>query len=159
MKKKLLTVVALIALVIVPSFAKSSDMSAGIALGTINGVGFKYHIDKDLTAGGTLGFDVLGGNSINIEGFGLYKAGELELDKLDFDLNVGLGASANIPLNNGDFSISALTMGEISYSFDSRDIPLDILLRVEPGLELTFIGSSVDPSFVIQASLQGLYRF
>lgn len=159
MKKRILTVVALLTLVLAPTFAKSSDMSAGLALGTINGVGFKYKIDRDLTVGGTLGFDIIGDKTLNAEGFGLYKVSEFSIEKLDFDVNAGAGASVNIPLSGGSFSLSALAMGEVSYSLDDKDLPLDLLLRVEPGLMLAFTGTSVDPSFVVQASVQALYRF
>lgn len=157
MKKKLLTVVALMALVMIPTFAKSSDMSAGLAVGTINGVGFKYKVDKDITAGGTVGFDVLSGN-INIEAFGLYQVSEFSIEKEDFDVNAGLGAAANVPLSGGDFSLSVLGMGEVSYSFEG-DLPIDLLLRLEPGLGLAFANSTVTPGFVFQGSLQALWRF
>lgn len=156
MKKKLLTVVALIALVMVPNFAKSSDMSVGLALGTINGVGFKYNVDKDITVGGTLGFDLIGG-TLNAEGFGLYKVTEVQVDKLDFDINAGAGASLNVPLSGGAFSLSVLGMGEASYSFDSKDYPIDLLLRLEPGIGMTF-SSGVKAAFVMQASVQALWR-
>ena len=155
MKKKLLTVVAMIALVMIPTFAKSSDMSVGLAVGTINGVGFKYKVDKDITAGGTVGFDIISGN-INAEAFGLYKVSEFSIEKEDFDVNVGVGASANIPLSGNSFSLSALGMGEVSYSFEG-DLPIDLLLRLEPGVGFTF-GNSVVADFVMQASLQALWR-
>ncbi|MGD1821237.1 MAG: hypothetical protein ACPKM0_00550 [Pleomorphochaeta sp.] len=158
MKKRILTIVALMVLVVAPTFAKSSDMSAGLALGTINGVGFKYNVDRDLTVGGTLGFDIIGDKTLNAEGFAVYNVSEFSIEKEDFDVNAGGGLSFNIPLSGGAFSISALAMGEVSYSFEG-DLPIDVLFRVEPGLALAFTGSSVDPSFVIQASLQGLYRF
>lgn len=158
MKKKLLTVIALVALVMVPSFAKSSDMSAGLALGTINGVGFKYYVDKDLTVGGTVGFDVIDGN-LNGEAFGLYKVSEFQIEKEKFDVNAGLGAAVNIPLSSGSsFGVSALGMGEVSYSFDNKDLPIDVLLRLEPGVSFTF-ASTLEVGFAFQGSIQGLYRF
>lgn len=157
MKKRMLTIVALMVLVIAPTFAKSSDMSAGLALGTITGVGFKYNIDRDLTVGGTLGFDLIGG-TLNAEGFGVYKVSEFSIEKEDFDVNAGGGLFLNVPLSGGSFGVSVLGMGEVAYSLDG-DIPLDLLLRIEPGLGIAFTGSSVDPSFVIQGSVQALYRF
>ncbi len=158
MKKKLLTVVALIALVMVPTFAKSSDMSAGLALGTINGVGFKYNVDKDITVGGTLGFDIIEG-TLNAEGFGLYKISEFQIEKENFDVNAGAGASLNVPLKTGGaFSVSVLGMGEVSYSLDNKDFPLDFLLRLEPGIGMTF-ANSFDAKFVMQGSVQALWRF
>ncbi|MCY1151568.1 MAG: hypothetical protein PQJ45_05525 [Sphaerochaetaceae bacterium] len=157
MKKKLLTVVALMALVMIPTFAKSSDMSAGLAVGTINGVGFKYKVDKDITAGGTVGFDVFSG-TINVEGFGLYKVAEVDVQKEVIDINVGLGGAARIPLSSSDvFGLSVLGMGEASYSFDG-DLPIDLLLRLEPGVGMTFSGG-FNAAFVMQASLQALWRF
>ena len=157
MKKKLLTVVALMALVMLPTFAKSSDMSAGLAVGTINGVGFKYNVNKDITAGGTVGWDLLEG-TINVEGFGLYKVAEVDMQKDVIDINAGLGGAAKIPLSNTDmFGLSVLAMGEASYSFDG-DFPIDLLLRLEPGLGMTFEGG-FKPTFVMQASLQALWRF
>lgn len=157
MKKKLLTVVALIALVMVPTFAKSSDMSAGIALGTINGVGFKYNVDKDNTVGGTLDLIDLFGGNLNVEGFYLFNATEVQVDKLNFDINAGGGASLNVPLSGGAFSLSLLGMAEASYSFDSKDYPIDLLLRLEPGIGMTF-SSGVTAKFVMNASVQALWR-
>lgn len=156
MKKRLLTVVAMIALVMIPTFAKSSDMSVGLAVGTINGVGFKYDIDKDITAGGTVGWDLLSG-TLNAEGFGLYKVAEVDFDKEVIDINVGLGGAARIPLSSSDiFGLSILAMGEASYSFDG-DYPIDLLLRLEPGIGMTFSGG-FNADFAMQASLQALWR-
>ena len=159
MKKKLLTVVVLIALVMVPSFAKSSDMSLGLALGTRNGVGYKYHIDKDLTVGGTVGFDALSSNNLNVEAFGLYKVMEFQIEKLEFDVNAGAGAALSIPLSaSSAFGIALLGMAEVSYSFDSKDLPIDVLLRLEPGVSFAFV-NPLQVGFAFQGSLQGLYRF
>ncbi|MGD1817534.1 MAG: hypothetical protein ACPKNR_10905 [Pleomorphochaeta sp.] len=147
MKKKILLLVALMGLVLVPTFAKSSDMSAGLALGTINGVGFKYNLDKDLTLGGTLGLDVVTTGTLSVEAFGLYKVAEVEVQKENFDINAGGGVAASF-IN--DFNFSVLGMVEASYSFKG-DYPIDLLLRLEPGY--TF-----GKAFVMHGSIQGLWR-
>ncbi len=157
MKKKILLLVALMGLVLVPTFAKSSDMSAGLALGTINGVGFKYNLDKDLTLGGTVGFDLINSGTLCVEAFGLKNVSDFKIEKETFDVNAGLGGATNIPLSGGSFSLSVLPMGEVSYSFKG-DYPIDVLLRLEPGIKLTF-ASGVAASFDMHASLQGLWRF
>lgn len=157
MKKRLLTVVVLVVLAMAPTFAKSSDMSVGVGLGTMNGVSFKYNLDRKNTLGGTLGVNLFNLQSIDVEVFYLYKATEVKIDKLVFDINAGAGGAVGIPIKGNDLTVSPLVMGEASYSFKG-DLPIDLLLRIGVGPKLIINSAGLDFGLAYQASVQGLWR-
>lgn len=168
MKKRLLALFAVVALAVLPTFAALSvpalktttkpTWSVGVALGTTSGVTAKYRMNKDLTFAGTIGFAALNG-SLTGEGYGMYKVTDFNIDKAKFDVNVGAGAAVDVEFGNAaPFSVSALGVAELSYSFNDQ-APWDVALRVAPGIMLNFTGSGVTPKFTIPASLIGMYRF
>jgi len=152
MKKKLLTLVALMVLVIAPIFAdglfsQSSDLSVGVGLGTNNGVAAKYKIDNDWTVGAVIGIGT--GKTFAVDAVGLMNVSQFEIEKEKFDVNAGGGLA--ISFGSG-FGLAVLGAGEVSHSFKG-DLPIDVVLRLEPGLAIL-------PSFgfTMQATLQGLWR-
>lgn len=151
MKKKLLTLVALMVIVIAPTFAnnlfsQSSDLSVGVGLGTNNGVAAKYKIDKDWTVGAVVG---VGTSGFTVDAVGLMNVSQFEIEKEKFDVNAGGGLAMSF---GGGFGLAALGAVEVTHSFKG-DLPIDVLLRLEPGLAiLPSVG------FTMQATIQGLWR-
>lgn len=157
MKKRLLTVVVLVVLAMAPTFAKSSDMSVGVGLGTMNGVSFKYNLDRKNTLGGTVGINVLNLESLSVEVFYLYQATEFKIEKAVFDVNAGVGGALGIPLKGNALTVAPLVMGEVSYSFKG-DLPIDLLLRLGVGPELEISNGNVALDIDVRGSLQALWR-
>lgn len=152
MKKKVLTLVVLMVLVLAPTFANSlfnnsTNFGLGVAVGTNNGVSAKYKIDNDWTVGGVVGLSASGGLGINA--VGLMNITQFEIEKTKIDVNAGAGVALDV---SSTFGLDVLGAVELSHSFEG-DLPIDLVLRLEPGLAIL-----PKVAFGMQATLQGLYR-
>lgn len=147
MKKKIVLVAILIALVAVPAFsAKSlvsdnSGFAIGLNLGTNTGVGMSYKM-KDFTLAGNVGFGLLSlpDMNINVDVFALYDVYAIELDRQNkLPISLGVGGSANIAFpENADaqFSLAALGLAQIAYTFPKA--PFELYLRLGLGYNMAF---------------------
>ncbi len=136
MKKVLFTLLAVM-LVLAPVSAKN-DVAVGVNLGTNMGVGFQYQM-KDFDLVGNVGYSLLDLQNphLSVDAAASYKVYEFAINKAKFDVTVGLGGSANIPFTQGGgFGVAALVPVGLRYSLDAKNVPLDFILRVSPGVQI-----------------------
>ncbi len=136
--KRFLFVLVLVALLLVPVSAATggvakTDLAIGLNLGTGVGAAVQYKMDGfDLI--GNLGFGFLSGY-LSVDGAANFKLTEFTIDKAMFDVTVGGGAYVGIPLKSGQkFGLAAIAPFGVMYRLADKDVPLDIYLRVVPGI-------------------------
>lgn len=140
MKKTFLALI-LIALILVPVMAATeraskTDLAVGLNLGTNNGVGVQYRMDKfDII--GNVGFGFLGGSSLSVDAAANYKVTEFNIEKAQFDVTVGGGAYLGILFGAADpIYLAAIAPVGVVYSMNNDEFPLDFYLRVAPGIKI-----------------------
>ncbi len=120
--KKVLIVVALVALAIVPVAAKGVA-AVGLELGQPTGITFDYKIDEKWDGYTTVAFGFGSTSYIDAVVGGQYKITDFNIDKAKFDVNVGVQGGALIYL--GDASGVAIAIrgtGSVSYDWTWKDV-------------------------------------
>lgn len=137
--KKVLIVLALLALVIVPVTAKAAATFGG-ELGYPMGVTFGFKGEKGsnlyVTAGAGLGnplyLDIVGGFE--------FKVGEFKIESETFNLNAG--AQAGVDLWLGDYNAMAVAVrGTFGISYDWKNIDWTTYFRIGLGARFKVSGS------------------
>ncbi|NCC64737.1 MAG: hypothetical protein EOM15_08790 [Spirochaetia bacterium] len=156
--KRVFFVLVLVILLLVPVFAATrgvakTDLAIGLNLGTGASAAVQYKMDGfDLI--GNLGFGFLSGY-LSVDGAANFKVAEFTIEKAKFDVTAGGGAYIGIPLKSGqDFGLAAIAPLGVMYRLEDRDVPLDIYLRVVPGL---WVLPKITPYF--EGYIGALWRF
>jgi hypothetical protein len=143
--KKLVLVLVLVAIILVPvtsaaletSSAAKSKYAVGLNLGTNSGIGFQYKMNKDFDLIGNLGLNNFATTRLSLDAAVNVKVYQFSIEDADFDVTVGLGGYVGIPLQSGvGFDVSALVPVGVVYSFDEDIAPIDVYLRLAPGVQL-----------------------
>ncbi|WP_320127731.1 hypothetical protein [uncultured Sphaerochaeta sp.] len=165
--KKVLCLMILVALVLVPatsatynlSSAAKSTYAVGLNIGTNTGIGFQYRVNKDFDLIGNLGLEYFGISRLSFDVAANYKVSQFSIENADFIVTVGLGGLVAIPLESGvGFDLSALVPVGLVYSFDKDVAPIDIYLRLAPGLRI-IQNNSVHLGLGFSGYLGALWRF
>lgn len=168
MKKKILVVCLLIALVLVPATAASykgstakNTLGVGLNLGTNTGVGLKFGMGK---------FDVIGNVGIADFHFGnpttiaADAAASYEVYDIDIKgqhhmpITVGLGVNADFVIGS-ESSVSVGILAPVGIEYTIPTFPMNFYLRLAPGLDIKIDGSGVGFGFGFGAYLGALYMF
>lgn len=137
--KKVIVILALVAMIIVPVAAKSvlptsvlptsvlptqkSSFAVGIELGQPAGITVNYDIDSKWDGYITAAFGFGKPYYIDAVLGGQYKVGEIKIDKAKIDVNVGLQAGANIVLgDNPGVKLAFRGTGSLSYDWKWKDV-------------------------------------
>ncbi|MDD3059036.1 MAG: hypothetical protein EOM32_08555 [Spirochaetia bacterium] len=135
--KRVLLVLLLVALALVPATAaeraSKTDLALGLNLGTSASIAAQYRMDSfDLIA--NIGFGFLN-EYLSAEVAANFKVAEFKIENADFDITVAGGAYFGIPLaSDSKFGFAAIAPIGLVYSFSNSDAPIDLYLRVTPGL-------------------------
>ncbi|MFA6784452.1 MAG: hypothetical protein WC136_10390 [Sphaerochaeta sp.] len=163
MKKKMFLVLFLVALVLAPaasatlttSSAANSKYAVGLNLGTNTGVGFQYRMNREFDVIGNLGLNNFGLKYLSFDVAANYKVYEFSIEKADFDVTVGVGPYVGIPIDaESKVALSVLAPVGLVYSINDNDIPLDLYLRIAPGLKIL-----PEIGFGFSGYLGALWRF
>ncbi|MGE4583494.1 MAG: hypothetical protein AB7C91_02510 [Sphaerochaeta sp.] len=156
--KKVLLALILVALVLIPVAAATegtaqTDLAIGLNLGTSASISGQYRMDNfDIIA--NLGFGFLS-DYLSVDGAANFKVAEFDIDKAHFNVTVGGGAYIGIPLSSGKgFGLAAIAPVGVVYNLENKDVPLDLYLRVVPGLWIT---PNID--FYYDAYIGAMWRF
>jgi hypothetical protein len=161
MKKKIVLVVMLVALILVPVTAASTQGAAktkfgvGLNLGTNEGVAFQYKISNqfDLIANISFGavYGYIGGDvGVN------FKVADFDWTDGDWFLTVGVVGTPGVVIPKGDdgakFYLGAFAPVRLNYSFPKA--PWSFYLTLAPGLQIV-------PSlgFQMQGNIGAMYLF
>lgn len=157
--KKVLIVLALVALAIVPVAAKGVG-AIGLELGSPSGVTFNYDINDKWDGYATIGFGFIGDQTVRFAVGGQYKVAEFNIEKAEFDVNVGLQSGATIYLgDNVYFGVPILATGAVSYDWTWKDVgDFTAYIRLGLGIGLVF-GDSVGAGFDGAGALGCVYHF
>ena len=166
MKKRVLIIALLIALILVPVSAASyrgserdGAFGIGLNLGTNTGVGLKFGMGN---------FDILANIGIDKFGFDPFSLGgdvAVSYEVYDFDfggghhmpLTVGLGANMGfIFADNFGFDLAVVVPVGISYQIP--DFPMQFYLRLAPGVGI-MDNSKLVPYFAFAGYLGALWMF
>jgi hypothetical protein len=165
--KKLVLVLVLVAMILVPvtsaametSSAAKSTYAVGLNLGTNSGIGFQYKLNKDFDLIGNLGLDNFATTRLSFDAAVNVKVYQFSIEDADFDVTVGAGAYVGIPLQSGlGFDVSAIVPVGIVYSFDEDIAPIDLYIRLAPGLQI-IKANVIDLGFDFMGYIGGLWRF
>lgn len=115
--KKLVIVLALVALVLVPVAAAKNVAAIGLELGLPTGITFDYKLDNKWDGYTTIAFGFGSVSYIDAVIGGQYKFSDFKIDKMQWDLNAGLQVGVNLWLgdNNG---LGLAFRGTVSASHD-----------------------------------------
>lgn len=115
--KKVIIVLALVAMAVLPIAAKGIG-AIGVEAGyPATGVTFDYKIDNKWDGYATVGLNY--GGALQVVVGGQYKAAEFKIEKAKFDVNVGAQAGAMI---SSSVVVLANVTGSISYDFKIKDL-------------------------------------
>ena len=141
----MILVLFLVALVLAPaasatlttSSAANSKYAVGLNVGTNTGIGFQYRMNREFDIIGNLGLQNFGLKYLSFDFAANYKVAEFSIEKADFDVTVGVGPNVGIPIDGtSKVTLAVLAPVGIVYSIDKDTIPLDLYLRVAPGLSI-----------------------
>ena len=164
MKKKILVVCLLIALVLVPATAasykgatKNNTLGLGLNVGTNSGLGLKAGIGKsDIIA--DLGFGALNFD-FSIDAAYMYEVASIKLNNHNsIPVTVGGGANVGIDFKSFDsVNVGVFGMAGLEYTF--KDVPINLYGRLGLGLNLGVEGDQVDAGFGWMLHIGALYMF
>lgn len=172
MKKRVLIIALLIALILVPVSAASyrgserdGAFGIGLNLGTNTGVGLKFGMGNfDILANvGLLNFGI-GEDGLSMSGDVAVSYNVYTIDggrNLEFPITVGLGATTSFHF--GDpflFNLGVVVPVGIEYSFAqlNPDVPITVYLRLAPGVSL-INGNDFKVGFAFAGYLGALWMF
>jgi hypothetical protein len=116
-------------------------------------------LNKDFDLIGNLGFNNFTTTRLSFDAAVNVKVYQFSIEDADFDVTVGAGGYVGIPLQSGlGFDVSALVPVGIVYSFDEDIIPIDVYLRLAPGLQIVK-DNVIDLDFDFMGYVGGLWRF
>jgi len=122
--KKVIIILALVALVIVPVAAKGIA-AVGLELGQPTGVTFRYDMDGKWNGYATVAFR-FGSEHAAIAAAvgGEYKVTDFKIDKAQFNVNVGIqsGAYIGVGNNSGHVTIPVLATGSVSFDWTWKNV-------------------------------------
>lgn len=165
--KKLMIALALIVLVLIPVSAASMDTTGiakskyavGVNLGTNSGIGFQYRMNKKFDLIGNIGLNNFGTHKLALDAAMNFKLTEFAIEEQMFYVTIGAGAFVGIPIQEGyKVDLSALVPIGLVYSFDEDVVPLDLYVRVAPGLQIIKDGE-FDLDFDFRSYIGALWRF
>ena len=153
--KKIFAIVLLIALALVPVFAKSEFFAVGLEAGyPAAGVTVNYDIDSKWDGYATASFDYRG--AITVAVGGQYEVTKLEIESVKLPVMVGLQVVPTVAVKTGTFSLQALATGAVNYDFSIDDFDFTAYFRAGLGLGIVFGGT---PKFAYGAALGCVYNF
>ena len=157
--KKVLIVLALVALAIVPVAAKGIG-AIGLEAGNPSGVTFDYKIDNKWDGYATIGFGFVGGNYLDFVVGGQYQAGSFEIGKAEFGVNVGLQAGGILWFGeNGGFGVSVRGTGSVSYDWTWKNVgDFTAYIRLGAGVGIGFAGDHAGAGFSFSGALGLVYH-
>ena len=142
--KKVIIVLALVALAIVPLAAKGAA-AVGVELGQPTGITFRYDMDGKWDGSATVAFR-FGSKSAAIAAAigGEYKVTDFNIDKAKFNVNVGIQSGAYIGIgdNSGHITVPVLGTGSVSYDWTWKNVG-DFTAYIRLGLGIA-IGLGTD---------------
>ncbi|MBO4394596.1 MAG: hypothetical protein J5800_09665 [Spirochaetales bacterium] len=142
--KKVIIVLALVALAIVPLAAKGAA-AVGVELGQPTGITFRYDMDGKWDGYATVAFR-FGSKSAAIAAAigGEYKVTDFNIDKAKFNVNVGIQSGAYIGIgdNSGHITVPVLGTGSVSYDWTWKNVG-DFTAYIRLGLGIA-IGLGTD---------------
>lgn len=166
MKKKIVLIALLVALVLTPAFSASkslvsdnSGFAIGLNLGTNSGVGMSYKM-KDFTLAGNVGFGLLNlpTPTLGVDVFALYDVAKIEIDRnnvLPISLGVGGAMSMTFDADAFGFAIAPLGMAQMAYMIPKSGFELYLRL----GLGYTIGISNAGSGFGFSGAIGCLYHF
>lgn len=166
MKKKVLLIALLVALILAPVTAasyrgseKDGTVGVGLNLGTNTGIGLKFGLgDFDVLA--NIGID-----NFHFDPFSLGGDVAVSYEVYDFDfghghhmpLTVGVGANMGFVFDNS-FGFSLAVVVPVGVSYQIPDFPMQFYLRLAPGVGL-LDNSQFDPYFAFAGYIGALWMF
>lgn len=121
--KKVIIVLALIAMVVLPVAAKKSIGAVGLELGQPTGVTFNYDLDDNWDGYATVAFGLGGTSHVDALVGGQYKITEFKIEKAKFDVNVGVQAGAKIFFGDANGVVVAVRgTGAVSYDWTWKEV-------------------------------------
>ncbi len=151
--KKVLIVVALVALAIVPVAAKG--FGVGLEAGNPSGVTLAYDIDEKWDGYATIGFAFVGGGLDAVVG-GQYEVANFEIGKAEFDVNVGL--QAGVYTNFKSLGLAVRGTGAIDYDWTWKDVgDFTAYLRAAFGVGIGLTGDYAGAGFSWAGALGCVY--
>ena len=142
--KKVIIVLALVALAIVPLAAKGAA-AVGVELGQPTGITFRYDMDGKWDGYATVAFR-FGSKSAAIAAAigGEYKVTDFNIEKAKFNVNVGIQSGAYIGIgdNSGHITVPVLGTGSVSYDWTWKNVG-DFTAYIRLGLGIA-IGLGTD---------------
>lgn len=122
--KKVIIVLALVALAIVPLAAKGAA-AVGVELGQPTGITFRYDMDGKWDGYATVAFR-FGSKSAAIAAAigGEYKVTDFNIDKAKFNVNVGIQSGAYIGIgdNSGHITVPVLGTGSVAFDWTWKNV-------------------------------------
>ena len=148
--KRILIIAVLALIVVFPVTAASTSWAAGLHIGTGASLAGQFQMDK-FKLNVNLGYGFIN-KYVAADVFADYQVYEFNIDKARFGVTAGAGA--NLALVNKKFGLAAIVPVGVVYRLDNKDIPLDIYLRVQPGVLIL-----PEVKFHIDAYLGAVWRF
>lgn len=153
--KKVLIVLALVALTIVPVAAKGVA-GVGLEAGNPSGITFSYKIDNKWDGYATVGFAFVNKALDAVVG-GQYKVTDFQIGKASFDVNVGL--QAGIFTDFTSFGVAARATGSVSYDWTWKNVgDFTAYLRLAGGVGIGVSGDYAKAGFSWAGALGLLYH-
>jgi opacity protein-like surface antigen len=165
--KKVLIALALVVLVLVPVSAASMDTTGvsqskyaiGLNAGTNSGIGFQYRVNEHFDLIGNVGLNNFSFEKLAVDGALNFMLTKFEIEEQMFYVTIGAGAFVGIPLADGyGVDLSALVPVGLVYSFDEDVVPIDLYVRIAPGLSILSDGE-FDLGFGFSGYFGALWRF
>ena len=157
--KKIVIVLALVALAIIPLAAKGVA-AVGLELGQPTGITFRYDMDGKWNGFATVAFRFGSGSSaIAAAVGGEYKVTDINIDKAKFNVNVGLQSGAYIYVGNASgIAIPILAIGSVSYDWSWKNVG-DFTAYIRLGIGYAIgIGDGIDGGLAWTAALGCVYH-
>ncbi len=172
MKKKVLLIALLVALLLAPLSAASirgtendGAVGVGLNLGTNMGVGLKFGFgDFDVLANIGLDSFSLDGNGLGLGGDVAFSWNYYTIDggrDLQFPLTVGAGVTSSFHFGNPFFvNLAVIFPLGIEYNFEqlNPDVPITMYVRLAPGFTL-FNGGEFSVKFAFAGYIGALWMF
>ncbi len=151
--KKVVFAILAVMLVLVPVSAQS-NFALGLNLGTNMGVGFQFQM-KDFDLVGNVGYSLVDAKHLSVDAAASYKVADFAISKAQFDVTAGIGGYVNIPFSDqASLGAAVLVPVGVKYSLANKNVPLDFILRLSPGLRIL-----PDLGFGFGGNLAILWRF
>ena len=131
--KRILIIAVLALIVVFPVAAASTSWAAGLNIGTGVSLAGQFQMEK-FKLNANLGYGFVN-KYVAADVFADYQVYEFNIDRARFGVTAGAGANLTL-VNNKTFGLSAIVPVGLVYRIDSADFPLDIYLRVQPGVKI-----------------------